>query len=124
MRFKVVSLLTLLIPVALFAQEFRGTISGSVTDPTGAAIASAKMTVTEEHTGTRIPTGSDGAGQYAATFLLPGDYDIAVASPGFKESLRKGVHVGAGDHPVIDVKLAVGDVDRSVEVTADAAMVN
>ncbi|MGA3017768.1 MAG: carboxypeptidase-like regulatory domain-containing protein, partial [Bryobacteraceae bacterium] len=119
-----VSLLALFIPAALFAQEFRGTISGSVTDPTGAAITAAKVTVTEEHTGTRIPTVSDSAGQYAATFLLPGDYDIAVEAPGFKEALRKGVHVGAGDHAVIDVKLAVGDVSQSVEVTADAGMVN
>jgi hypothetical protein len=124
MKFRLVSLLALCIPAALFAQEFRGTISGSVTDPTGAAITAAKVTVTEEHTGTKVPTVSDSAGQYAATFLLPGDYDIAVEAPGFKEALRKGVHVGAGDHPVIDVKLAVGDVSQSVEVTADAAMVN
>jgi hypothetical protein len=124
MKFRLVSLIALFIPASLFAQEFRGTISGSVTDPTGAAVAAAKVMVTEEHTGTRIPTVSDSAGQYAATFLLSGDYDIAVSSPGFKEALRKGVHVGAGDHPVIDVKLAVGDVSQSVEVTADASMVN
>jgi hypothetical protein len=124
MKFRSISLLALFIPAALFAQEFRGTISGSVTDPTGGAITAAKVTVTEEHTGTRIPTVSDSAGQYAATFLLPGDYDIAVQAPGFKAALRKGVHVGAGDHPVIDVKLDVGDVSQSVEVTADANMVN
>lgn len=124
MKFRLVSLLALFIPAALFAQEFRGTISGSVTDPSGAAITAAKVTVTEEHTGTKIPTVSDSAGQYAATFLLPGDYDISVAAPGFKEALRKGVHVGAGDHPVIDVRLAVGDVSQTVEVTADASLVN
>src|ERR1039458_8273263 len=124
MKFRSVSLLALFIPAALFAQEFRGTISGSVTDPTGASIPAAKVTVTEEHTGTRIPTVSDSAGQYAATFLLPGDYDIAVEAAGFNEALRKGVHVGAGDHPVIDIKLAIGDVSQSVEVTADANMVN
>jgi hypothetical protein len=124
MKFRSISLFALFIPAALFAQEFRGTISGSVTDPTGASIPAAKVTVTEEHTGTRIPTVSDSAGQYTAPFLLPGDYDIAVEAAGFKEALRKGVHVGAGDHPVIDIKLAVGDVSQSVEVTADASMVN
>src|ERR1017187_5146818 len=124
MKFRSISLFALFIPAALFAQEFRGTISGSVTDPTGASIPAAKVTVTEEHTGTRIPTVSDSAGQYAATFLLPGDYDIAVEAAGFNEALRKGVHVGAGDHPVIDIKLAIGDVSQSVEVTADANMVN
>src|SRR5271157_5386599 len=124
MKFRLVSLLALFIPAAIFAQEFRGTISGSVTDPTGAAVSAAKVTVTEEHTGTKIPTVSDSAGQYAATFLLPGDYDIVVASPGFKEALRKGVHVGAGDHPVIDFRLAIGDVSQSVEVIADASLIN
>ena len=70
---------TLLLPWhgRLFAQEFRGTISGVVTDPSGAAIPAAKVTVTETHTGTRIPTVSDSAGKYVVPFLLPGDYDIA-----------------------------------------------
>jgi Carboxypeptidase regulatory-like domain len=108
----------------LFAQEFRGTISGVVTDPSGAAIPGAKLTVTETHTGTRIPTVSDSAGKYVVPFLLPGDYDIAVQSQGFKAFTRKGVHVGADDHPVIDVKLDVGDVATSVEVIADASLLN
>ena len=82
----------------------------SITDPTGATVPGAKVTVTETHTGTKIPAVSDNSGQYTAPFLLPGEYDIAVQSPGFKEALRKGVHVGAGDHPVIDFRLDVGDV--------------
>jgi Carboxypeptidase regulatory-like domain len=124
MNLKLAGVVVSLFTVAAFAQEFRGTISGAVTDPTGASIPGAKVTVTEEHTGTKIPTVSDSAGQYAATFLLPGDYDIVVQSAGFKEAVRKGVHVGAGDHPVIDVKLSVGEINQSVEVSADASMVN
>src|ERR1017187_5319195 len=124
MKFRLVSFLALFITAALFAQEFRGTISGVVTDPTGAAISGAKITVTETQTGTKVPTVSDNAGQYTAAFLLPGEYDIAVQSPGFKAAVRKGVHVGAGDHQVIDVKLDVGDVSTSVEVTADASLLD
>ena len=82
------------------------------------------MTVTETQTGTKIPAVSDNSGQYTAPFLLPGEYDIAVQSPGFKAALRKGVHVGAGDHSVIDFKLDVGDVSASVEVTADAPLLD
>src|SRR5579871_3823444 len=92
----------------VFAQESRGTLSGSVTDPTGAQIPNAKVVVTEIHTGTKIETVSDSAGQYTAPFLLPGDYDISVTKEGFKGTLRKAVHVGSGDHPVIDFKLDVG----------------
>jgi hypothetical protein len=109
---------------ALFSQEFRGTISGSITDPTGAVVAGAKVVVTEVNTGTKIPTVSDNAGQYTAPFLQPGDYQIAVETPGFKDYLHKAIHVGAGDHPVIDVKLEVGQAAQTVEVTADVPMVN
>jgi hypothetical protein len=113
-----------LFSAALFAHEFRGTISGVVTDPTGATVPGAKVMVTETQTGAKIPAVSDNSGQYTAPYLLPGEYDIAVQSPGFKAALRKGVHVGAGDRPVIDFRLDVGDVSASVEVTADAPLLD
>ncbi|HUI55006.1 MAG TPA: TonB-dependent receptor [Bryobacteraceae bacterium] len=124
MKTRLVALVALSVPAVLFCQEFRGTISGSVTDPTGAAVPGARVVVTETHTGTKIPTVSDSTGRYTAPFLLPGDYDIAVEMQGFKAFLRKGVHVGADDHVVIDVKLDVGDVSTAVEVAADAPLLN
>ena len=114
----------LLVPAALFCQEFRGTLSGSVTDPTGAVIAGAKVTLTEIQTGTKVETASESTGQYSVPFLLPGDYQISVKLQGFKEFIRKGVHLGAGDHVAIDARLDVGDASQSVEVTAEAPMVN
>ncbi|HEY1240686.1 MAG TPA: TonB-dependent receptor, partial [Bryobacteraceae bacterium] len=111
-------------PLALFSQEFRGTISGAITDPTGAMVGGARVTVTETNTGTRIPTVSGSSGEYTAAFLLPGDYDVDVQMQGFKGFTRRGVHVGAGDHAVIDVRLEVGDIATSVEVTADASLLN
>ncbi|HEY9141734.1 MAG TPA: carboxypeptidase regulatory-like domain-containing protein [Bryobacteraceae bacterium] len=124
MKLKSVVLPALVVTTALFAQEFRGTITGLVTDSMGASIAGAKVLVTETHTGTRIPTVSDNAGQYTAAFLLPGDYDITVQAQGFKAFVRKGVHVGADDHIVIDARLDVGDLATSVEVTANAPILN
>ncbi len=67
---------------------------------------------------------SESTGQYTATFLLPGDYDISAQMPGFKEVIRKGIHVGAGEHPQIDIQLEVGDTAQSVEVTAEVPLVN
>jgi len=122
-RGNVVSAL-LLFAAACAGQEFRGTINGLISDPTGAAVGGAKVTVTETHTGTRIPTVSDIAGRYTAPFLLPGDYDIAVQMDGFKSFLRRGVHVAADDHITIDVTLTLGDVATSMEVTGDAPMLN
>jgi carboxypeptidase family protein len=116
--------LFLSVPVALFSQEFRGTISGAVTDPTGAMIGGARIAITETNTGTKTPTVSDATGQYVAPFLLPGDYSISVQMQGFREFIRNGVHVGAGDKVVIDARLELGDVAQSLEVTADASLLN
>ena len=124
MKRSFVAALVLLLPLALAAQEFRGTITGTVTDTTGAQIAAAKVTVTEINTNTKTQTVSDASGHYTAPFLLPGDYDIAVTAPGFKEAVRKGIHVGAGDHTVIDASLNVGDSAQTIEVTADVPLIN
>jgi hypothetical protein len=108
----------------LHAQEFRGTISGSITDPTGATILGAKIAVTETNTGTRVQTVSDSAGQYTAPYLQPGDYEISASLQGFKESLRKGVAVASGSHVVIDMRLEVGNVAETMSVTAAAPLLN
>jgi hypothetical protein len=124
MKLRQVALVALFFSAVLFCQEFRGTITGVVTDPSGATMPGAKVTVTEVNTGTKINAVADSAGQYTAPFLLPGDYEVAVQVPGFKGFIQKGIHVGAGDRPVIDVRLNVGDVTTSVEVTADASQLN
>jgi hypothetical protein len=114
----------LFLPLAAFGQEFRGTISGAVTDPTGAAVAGAKVVATEVRTGTKVQTVSESTGQYTLPFLAPGEYDLSTTFSGFKEFIRRGIQIGAGDHPVIDVRLSVGEATTSVEVTADAPLLN
>ena len=113
-----------LLAAAAWSQEFRGTISGAVTDPSGASVPGAKVTVTETRTGTRIPTVSDSAGKYTAPFLLPGDYDVVVQADGFKAFTRKGLTLAADDHLAIDVRLEVGNVAQSVEVSGAAPLLD
>ena len=113
-----------LIAVPAVAQEFRGAIQGAITDPAGALIPNAKVTVTEASTGVATKSVSGSAGQYALLFLLPGNYDIAVEASGFKKFVRRSVHLGAGEHPVIDITLELGNSTQSVEVTADASLIN
>ncbi|HEY3742499.1 MAG TPA: TonB-dependent receptor [Bryobacteraceae bacterium] len=120
-RYLIVAVCTV---VALLAQEFRGTMSGSVTDPTGATVAGAKVIATEPSTGTKVQSVSDNSGLYTLPFLQPGNYDVSVQAPGFKESVRKAIHVGSGDHAVIDVVLELGNATQTVEVTADAPLIN
>ncbi len=123
MKCSLVAAFAVLLAGSCFAQEFRGTIGGTVTDPTGAAVAGAKITVTETHTNVKTQSVSESSGQYTVPFLLPGDYDIAAQMQGFKEFVHKGIHVGAGEHPSIDISLQVGESTQSVEVTAEAPLV-
>ncbi len=113
-----------LLTATAFSQEFRGTLSGIVTDQAGALIPGASIVATQTATGTKSQTVSDSTGQYTIPFVLPGDYDIAVKMPGFKATVRKNIHVGSGDHPVVDVQLNVGDTSQSIEVTADVSLIN
>jgi Carboxypeptidase regulatory-like domain len=105
-------------------RSFRGTISGLVSDPSGSPVAAARATATEAHTGRRLETVSNSGGQYTVPFVEPGDYDIDVVAQGFKHFARKAVHVGAGDHAVIDIPLQLGDAQQTVSVTADAPILN
>jgi hypothetical protein len=109
---------------AAHAQEFRSTVTGTVSDPANARVANAKVIATEVQTGTKAQTVSDSAGQYTLPLLQPGDYTISVQAPGFKEFLRKAVHIGAGDNIAIDIPLEVGNTTQTVEVTADAPLIN
>jgi len=126
------SLCTVLLAVAaLFvfperanAQEFRGTISGTVTDPTGAVVRDAPVIITETSTGTINRTRTDNAGQYVVPFLQPGVYQIVVETTGFKKEARNGVTLQANEHPLIDMVLQVGSALETVSVTADAPLID
>jgi hypothetical protein len=124
MRFSYVAALVLVSSTALFSQEFRATISGAVTDPAGAAVAGVKVTATETRTGTKTQTVSDSAGQYVIPFLAPGQYEIAAQASGFREFIRRDLTVASSEHPVIDIRLQVGDTSTTVDVSASAPLVD
>lgn len=104
------------------AQETRSTISGAITDPAGAAIPGASVTVTEVRTGVQTPTKSDATGHYNIPFLPPGEYQIEAQAQGFRSFLRKEITLTSSDHPVIDVHLEVGQATQTVTVTAESPM--
>jgi len=114
----------LLIPSGAFAQEFRATISGTVTDVTGAVVPGASITVTETQSGTINRTTSDNTGQYVVPFLPPGNYSISVTKKGFETLTRAGITLQAQEHPIIDLALTVGSATQTVTVTAEAPLLN
>ena len=109
---------------AAHAQEFRGTISGTVTDTSGAVVPGAIVTVKETATGTTNTTKSDAAGQYVVPFLLPGSYSVTIAMPGFQQVTRGGITLQSQEHPIIDLALSVGEESQVVTVTSDAPLVD
>ncbi len=119
MKISVLAAIALLALSALFAQEFRGTFSGLVTDQQGAAIAKAKITAIEKATGNKSETLSSATGEYTIPFLAPGDYEITAEIAGFKTYKREGLTLSIGEHPVVDIKLEVGASNQSVMVTAE-----
>jgi hypothetical protein len=112
-----------LLPALLRAQEFRATLSGSVTDRQGAAIAKAKVIATETQTRDKSETLTETTGEYTIPFLKPGAYQITVEAPGFKKAVRQGLTLQTGEHPVVDIQLEIGDVAQTVTVTAEAPLI-
>jgi len=104
------------------AQRDLGTISGTVTDPSGSAIPRAKVTLTEDSTGIVNAVEADDAGEFIRPLLKPGVYTISVAAAGFKTGLQKGVEVTAGGRVVVPIALSVGEISQTVEVEATAPL--
>ena len=100
-----------------FAQEFRATISGRVTDAAGAAVANARVEVKSRDTGDLSMTLTSEEGAYQVSFLIPGSYIVTVEKPGFKKTVREGVRLEIAQHGVLDLELALGEVTQSVTVS-------
>jgi hypothetical protein len=97
---------------------------GSVTDAGGAAIPSAKVRVTDVATGVVTNTISDSSGNYSFPSLAPAGYTITVEAPGFKTEELKGITLAVNQNARQDVKLQIGSVDSTVEVTTAAPLVD
>ena len=111
---------SLLITVPATAQSVYGSIFGTVTDKTGAAIAGATVAVKDEAKGTVVTVISNGSGDYTVSHLQPDIYDLKVTNKGFKSFETKGVVVQADTAPRIDPTLEVGGAETTVEVSAES----
>ena len=113
----------LLLAVVAVAQIQNGQFSGTVTDPTGAAIANAKVTATNSATGISQTTTSNASGFFSIKELLPGNYDLSVQASGFRDFSNKGVTINAGTVTRVDAKMLVGQAKEVVEVSGEASVV-
>ena len=104
---------------ATFAQEFRGTVLGRVTDPSGAVVSGAAVSVTNEETNVRVDAKSNADGNFNIPFLLPGKYTVRVEAPGFKAAIRPGIVVQINDRVTLDFSLELGATSDTITVTAE-----
>lgn len=105
-------------------QAITGTLYGIVTDPTGAAVPSASVSVTEERTGTVTTAATDTFGEFSVTGLQPGTYTVSIEAQGFRPQRHRGLRVDAGQRLRLTFTLDLGPVATVVEVAASTPLVN
>ena len=119
MRARIILVFVLLAAVTLSAQTFRGTILGTVTDPSGAVVAGAKVTVKNVGTGLERTTETSADGSYALPELPIGTYTVTVVLAGFQTFETTGVTVDIAGERRVDAAMKTGQVSTKVEVSAD-----
>lgn len=106
----------------LNAQVTFGTVVGSVSDTSGAAVANAQVNLTNLGTNEKRTETTNSDGLYQFVNVIPGEYSVEVAQPGFKRILRSPVRVETQSTAKIDLALQLGDVTQTVEVTAQTPL--
>ena len=108
----------------VFAQEFRGSISGIVVDAQSRVIPGVQVSIQNMDTGAIFRTSTGERGNYIAPALAPGRYQVHMEAPNFRSFQQDGIILQAGENPQVNVTLRPGDVSQKVVVTSDAPIVD
>src|SRR5450631_927580 len=119
---RIVAVVVLAAALPLYAQIDNGNITGSVTDSSGAAIAGAKVSLTQTEMNFETATLTNEEGIYRALNLRPGPYRITFVANGFKKLVRDSVELRINSTLAVDAKLDVGALNESVEVQASSQL--
>jgi outer membrane receptor protein involved in Fe transport len=109
--------------VALRAQVAGGTLSGTITDPTGREVPQAQIVVKNVATGVERTVTTNTDGFYTAVNLLSGEYQVTISAAGFNTEVKTGIIMNVGAQQTFDLALHVGTVSHTVKVTTDAPAV-
>ncbi len=113
----------LVLSVAAWGQTY-GELSGTITDPAGTPVPNVRIKLINTANGRSRDVQTTEAGVYSAPFLSPGRYDLAAEATGFKLSRRRGVEVQVDTKVRVDLRLEIGTVTETVEVTAATPLIN
>jgi hypothetical protein len=114
--------LSLLLAGLLSAQSPQATISGIITDPTGAIMPGVQVTASGVATGRRTAATSNGEGFFVLTQLPIGEYTVEAEKSGFKKYVRRGLALTTGATLALDIQLEVGEANDAVTVTGEAPL--
>ena len=109
--------------LSLNAQSYYGAIRGRIVDSNGGVIAGAKIVLINEGTTAQRSAVTAAAGEFVFSEVVPAIYSVTAESPGFKQFVRKGVVLGTAEQVSLDLKLEVGQVSESVQVTESAPLI-
>jgi Carboxypeptidase regulatory-like domain len=104
--------------------QVSASLSGLITDPSGAAVSAASVTAKNVDTGLSRTVPTDQGGRYRFFALPVGPYEVRVTKDGFAEGIRSGVRLVVGQDATVDLSLHVGQVSEQIKVTEDAPVVN
>ncbi len=108
--------------VALWGQADRGTVTGLITDPSGAAVPGATITMKNTATNVEASTTADPSGNYSLPNLTVGVYQMTVAAPGFRTHVRSGVQLQVNQVARLDIVMEVGEVTQTVNVVGEVPL--
>src|SRR5215831_12961314 len=106
-----------------FGQETRATLSGTITDPSGAAVAGARLQLLNVQTGVESKTDSSQTGQYRFLYVNPGTYRLTFEMQGFRSLVREGVALETGQAATLDVTLQLGTQAEVVTVKEESPLI-
>jgi len=113
-----------LAPLSLAAQQPTGSIEGLVTDPQGAIVTNATITIRNTATGLTRTVKAGDDGRYTASQLPPGVYEVKATAENFKTSVASDVKVDVGSNVPLDIKLEIGGASETVMITGGEAQID
>src|SRR5579864_6546117 len=111
-------------PNCAWSQTQLATVSGTITDPSGAVVPGVSVTIVSQGTGLKRSAPTDTAGEYRFAGLPTGNYSLRIERTGFQSQIREGVELTSAAEVAINSQLAIGDLSQETTVNASAAAID
>jgi hypothetical protein len=108
--------------ISMYAQEYRATINGVITDPSGAFVPGARVSAINLETGVALHFQANAQGRYVIPYLVPGQYKVRVEHEGFKSVERTPIELRIADRKEVNIQLEIGAISDNVTVVGAAAL--